>query len=78
MPKVYLSDRERLCQKLGGWVYGQMKIHRMTQSDMARELGISQQAFSLKMRICRFSYEDYLTFVRIFKPSQEELLWFIT
>lgn len=78
MPKVYLSELERMNQKLGSWVYGQMKVHRLTQKDMAKELGISQQAFSMKMKLYRFTYDDFLVFVRMFKPSQEEMIWFVS
>lgn len=78
MPKVYLSEKDRLCQKLGSWVYGQMRINRISQAKVADELGVTQQAFSKKLKKCRFTYEDFLTFVKIFNPTQNDLLWLVS
>ena len=73
-----VSDKERLCEKLSKWVYSEMKVRRMTQKDLAREMGISQQALSMKLKLNRFIYDDFLAFVKIFQPSQDTLVWLIT
>jgi len=74
MPRVYLSDKERLCARLARWVYGELKIRRMSQADLAGKMGISHQALSQKLRRESFDYSDFCFFVKEFEPSQKELL----
>lgn len=73
MPKVYLTEKDRLCQRLAKWVYGEMKSRRLTQQAVALEMGITHQALSQKLRNAKFSYEDFIFFVKKFQPSNEEL-----
>lgn len=77
MPRVYLSENERLCDRLASWVYGKLKTNGLSQTDLAREMQISQQALSMKLRIHSFSFTDFLTFVRVFKPDEQELDWLV-
>jgi len=74
MPKVYLNERDRLCSKLARYVYGEMRIRRITQTEMAEKMNISQQALSHKLRTESFGFSDFLFFVKEFEPSQKELL----
>jgi len=74
MPKVYLSEQDRLCSKLSRYVYGNMRIRRITQKEMAKKMNISQQSLSRKLKNASFNYSDFLFFVKEFEPSQKELL----
>ena len=74
MPKVYLSEKDRLCSKLARWVYGEMRIRRLSQSQVAEKMGISHQALSKKLKRESFDFSDFLFFVKEFEPSQQELL----
>ena len=73
MPKVYLTDRERLCHKLASWIYGEMKVRRLTLASVASEMNISHQALSKKLRAESFNYADFVFFVKKFEPSDREL-----
>ena len=73
MPKVYLSENQRLNARLSSWLYGEMKIKHITQKEMAYELGISQPALAQKIRNNKYSFEDFLTFVRVLKPDTKDL-----
>ena len=73
MPKVYLSENQRLSSRLASWVYGEMKLQRISQSAMAKEMDISQQALSLKLKNRSFSFTDFLTIVRVLQPDSKEL-----
>lgn len=73
MPKVYLSENERLCDRLAAWVYGQLKIRRIPQRIMAAELGISQSAFAQKLKNRSFSFVDFLVIVRVLNPDASDL-----
>ena len=69
MPKVYLTKERRASERLAEWVYGQMKIKRITQKEIANRLGISQQAVYNKLRRRSFEFEDLICFVEIFRPD---------
>ena len=74
MPKVYLSEKDRLCSKLSRYVYGEMRIRRLTQREVADKMNISQQSLSRKLKEESFDFSDFLFFVKEFEPSQKELL----
>jgi transcriptional regulator with XRE-family HTH domain len=74
MPKVYLSENERLNARIAAWVYGQMGLHKITQRKLADEMGITQQAICQKLQKQSFDVTDFACFVRIFKPESEELM----
>ena len=73
MPKVYLTEKDRLCERLARWVYGEMKIRRLSQDALAKKRGISQQALGRKLLKKRFDYEDFTFFVKEFQPTDKEL-----
>lgn len=77
MPKVFIDENDKLCDRLAVWVYGQMRVRRITQQQMADELGITQQAFGKKLRRRQFSYRDFLTIVAYFRPETSELAWLV-
>ena len=77
MPRVYLNEKDRLSDRLASWVYGQMKLNRITQQRLADELGISQQALGKKLKNKQFSYKDFITFVAFFCPDASELAWLV-
>lgn len=74
MPKVYLSEEQKLSERLTRWIYGEMRLKNMSQYKLADELGISQPALSKKLRSRSFSYKDFIVFVRVFKPDAEEVM----
>lgn len=73
MPKVYITKEQRLSARLAEWVYGQMKMQRITQKEIAKRLGISQQAVYNKLNRRSFEFEDFICFVDIFHPEDDEL-----
>ena len=73
MPKVYLTETERLCASFSEWIYGQMKINRIRQYDLAKRLGITSSALTQKLKKSRFNFEDYLFFVKEFQPDEKKL-----
>ena len=73
MPKVILTKEERASARLAEWVYGQMKMQRITQKEVAKRLGISQQAVYNKLRRRSFEFDDFICFVEIFRPDLKTL-----
>ena len=73
MPKVFLSDNDRLSDRLVAWIYGEMKCQKITQRDMAYELGISQAAFSQKLKNRSISFKDFVAIIRVLQPDSQEV-----
>lgn len=73
MPKVYLTENDRISQRLARWVYGEMKVRRITLVSMAKKMNISHQALSRKLRSASFGYTDFVFFVKEFQPDDKEL-----
>ena len=73
MPKVYLTEKDRLCSRLAKWVYGEMHVRRISQEELAKKMCIAQQSLSRKLREESFNYTDFVFFVKEFQPSDKEL-----
>lgn len=73
MPRAYITKEGRQRAKLSAWIYGQMKIRNIPQREIADRLHITQQGFNRRLREQRFSFEDLLVFVDIFKPDIKEV-----
>jgi predicted XRE-type DNA-binding protein len=74
MPKVFLTREMRLREELAVWICGQMKVNRLTQLNVARELGITQQGLCKKIKRRTFSYDDMLFFFAKFQPDKETVM----
>lgn len=77
MPKVYLNEQDKICDRLASWIYGQMKLQGITQKELAKEMDITQPALSYKLRTRQFSYKDFLVFIKVFQPEASELAWLV-
>ena len=75
MPKVFISEKDKLNNRLASWVYGQMTTKGITQKQLAGELQMSQQALSYKLKVRQFSYTDFITIVDVFAPDLDVLAW---
>ena len=75
MPKTYLTRESQIKARLTAWVYAQLKLHDMTQCDLADEMGITQSALNRKLRLDTYSFEDFCHFVKIFKADTCDMLW---
>lgn len=77
MPKVFLSEKDRLSNRLASWVYGQMKVKHISQRQLAEELQITQPALSYKLKAQQFSFSDFVTIVSVLDPDPGELAWLV-
>lgn len=77
MPKVFLNEKDRLSDRLATWVYGQMKVKRITQKQLAEQLEITQQGLSYKLKVRQFTFSDFITLVDVFEPDASEVAWLV-
>ena len=51
-----------------------MKNQGMSQTELAKEMGISQQLLSYRLKHKLISFEDFVTIVKTFQPEDDDLL----
>ena len=74
MPRVFLSEQDKLNNRLTSWIYGEMKNQGITQTELAKERGISQQLLSYRLKNKLISFEDLIFFIKTFHPEDDDLL----
>lgn len=74
MPRIREYKEKYMVNDIGAWVAGKLMRLKMTQKVAAGELGITQQALSLKIRSNSFTYEDMIKLFRVFGSDDEEIL----
>lgn len=72
MPKVYITKQQQMNNKLVSLIYGTMRVQNIAQRQMATRLGISQQAFSRKLKNAQFTFSDLvIIFEELGTPDEE-------
>ena len=61
MPRVYLTKQDELNSRLVALIYGTMKVKHVTQARIAKRLGISQPAFSKKLKKGQFNHWELVS-----------------
>ena len=73
MPKTYLTKQEKLNNDLAAWIYGTMRVKRISQSKMAEQMGIKQPSLNYKLRHGNFTFQDLAVVFDILQPDAETL-----
>ncbi len=81
MPRVDSKKKEYMIKDLPGWIAGRMHSKGLTQEDVAKELGISQVALSVRLNPKKykngtvkdpFSYGNLLVLFKLLDVTDEE------
>lgn len=73
MPKVYITKQEKLNSDLSAWIYGQMKVQKVSQTKMAKMIGIKQPSLNYKLKHGNFTFEDLAVIFGELKPDADTL-----
>lgn len=71
MPRTYLTRQDKLNNDLSAWIYGTMKVNRISQESMAAQMGIKQPSLNYKLRHGGFTFQDLTTIFGVLKPDAE-------
>lgn len=74
MPRVAIKKKEYKVTDLSKWIAGKMYELKLSQTDVAKMIGLSQPAFCQRLKKGMFSYEDLLTLFKNLKATDEEML----
>ena len=73
MPAVTLDPVQRDIRRFADWVRGELRRQEKRQEELAREMGITQGALSLKLAgKCKWTLEDYYRAVRFLGGQKGE------
>lgn len=70
MPKVAITKEQEQLNRIYNDIHGQMFRKGITQRRIAQELGITQQAVSIKLKHQTLSLLDYVTIKNILEEAQ--------
>ena len=73
MPKTYISQEQRQRARFSAWLYGSMKTSGITQAELAKRLGCSQQKVSKMLKYQKYTLDDLLVIFDVFCPDRGEL-----
>lgn len=74
MSRVTLNKKKYKKNDFSKWVVSKMYELDLTQSDMAELIGITQPAFSNRLKKGLFSYEEVITLLKELKATDKEIL----
>lgn len=77
MPKVTLNPVKNKKIEAKRLIVGQMRSQGLRQSDLCREIGITQQCFSHHLEEMTFSYSQMLSIIYALGFTEEERKQFI-
>lgn len=74
MPRVTINKKKYKVKDISTWIAGKMFEKKLRQEDLSKLLGISQPAFSNRMKKGLFSYSDLLELLKELDATDEEIL----
>lgn len=74
MPRVSINKKKYLMKDLREWIIGRMNSCKKTHLAMGELLGISQPAFSRRLRNSNFEYNQLLEIFKELNATDEEIL----
>lgn len=77
MPKVFLSQQDKLNDRFTVWLIGKMKSQGITQSKLACQVSMSQQMFSYKLKNKNFLYSEAVGIINFIQPDIEEISYLL-
>ena len=77
MPRVTINKKKYKVKDISTWIAGKMFEKKLRQEDLSKLLGISQPAFSNRMKKGLFSYSDLLELLKELDATDEEFFLLI-
>ena len=74
MPRVAIKKKDYMISDLSQWIAGKMYAKNLRQKDMAELIGITQSAFSQRIKKGWFTYGDILSILKKLDATDEEIL----
>lgn len=72
MPRGLLKDIEYALSDVSGFFLKEYKRQKLTQEDIAEELGITQSCVSKKFKNDDWTLEEFMRMVRLLKLDEEQ------
>ena len=77
MPRVHIKKKDYMKSDFSASIVGKLYKENLVQSDLAREMNITQQALSRKIRAKSFSMDDLMVIFKVLNYSDEEIVRYL-
>lgn len=74
MPRVKINAKKYALQDMSSYILGEMKVKKIKQSDMAIELGTTQQNLSKKLHNNSLTHGDLLTIFKVLETPDDKII----
>lgn len=74
MPRVAIKKKEYKVSDFSKWIVAKMYENQLNQDDLAKLIGISQPAFSNRLKKGMFDYSEMLTLLKELNATDNEIL----
>lgn len=74
MPRVKALKKTYMPKDLRRYISGEMKDANITQEQMGRELNLTQQSFSHRLKEANFTYMQLVTIFQKLGSSEEDII----
>ena len=73
MPKTYITRQQKLNNDLSAWIYGNMKVQKVSQKQLADLIGIKQPSLNYKLKHGNYTFSDLAVIFGTLKPDVDTL-----
>lgn len=77
MPRVAIKKKDYMKSDFSASVIGKLRKKKMTQSQLGKELGITQSATSIKLDKDQYTMDDLMVIFKVLEYTDEEILRFL-
>lgn len=74
MPKVFITQEQRQLEHIYNYIKAQCHINKISQAHIASELGITQQAYSYKLKTKSLTLKDFVVILNILGKNIEAIM----
>ena len=74
MPRVHILRKKYMLQDLSDWIHNQMRAQKKNQAYMGQLLGVSQVAFSKRLKEANFDYGQLIEILKELQATDEDIV----
>lgn len=74
MPRVSINKKQYMLKDFSHWILDRIKELGMNQTDAGKIIGVSQPAFSNKLKNYSFSLNEVIELLHAFKATEDEVV----
>ena len=77
MPRVAINKRKYMITDLYAYIYGEMRVNKISQEVLGKECGLSQQVLGKRLKNQTLDIKDLITIFSYFDTPEEKIIYFL-